>query len=71
MGNIAGGGHGTLVRGDGLRGVEEGTIGREGEARLPEMEAGGAVGGDAGGEGELFGGEFCGVGVGGGDGEVD
>ena len=35
------------------------------------MEAGGAVGGDAGGEGELFGGEFCGVGVGGGDGEVD
>lgn len=73
MWDVPGGRHGPVVEGDGLGGVGEGAVvGGEGEAGLPEMETGGAVWGDAKGEGELCGWVEGGrVDAGGRDGEVD
>lgn len=61
MRHVSGWRRGGVIEGDGRGGVYEGAVCGEDEVGLEKVEAGGAVGGYTGGEGELGGGEGGGV----------
>lgn len=71
MRNVSGGRHGAVVVGYRLGGVDEGTVGGEGESSLPEMQACGPVRAKTGGDGKLCRGELGRVDPRGRNGEID